>query len=60
MKLKVKDWCAAHPAFMADVEKMAFYALKDGESLTRADVNRLLVDHGLELPFSVGVLMRYW
>ncbi|WP_226359312.1 hypothetical protein [Pseudonocardia sp. ICBG601] len=60
VKLKVKDWCAAHPAFMADVEKMAFYALKDGESLTRADVNRLLVDHGLELPFSVGVLMRYW
>ncbi|WP_226360870.1 hypothetical protein [Pseudonocardia sp. ICBG1142] len=57
---KVKDWCVAHPAFMADVEKMALCALKDGESLARADVERLLADHGVESPFSVGVLMRYW
>ncbi|WP_226358752.1 hypothetical protein [Pseudonocardia sp. ICBG601] len=57
---KVKDWCAAHPEFMADVEKMALYALKDGAPIAHADVGRLLADHGLELPFSVGVLMRHW
>ncbi|WP_226351945.1 hypothetical protein [Pseudonocardia sp. ICBG601] len=33
-KRKVKDWCAAHPAFMADAEKMAFCAVKDGAPLT--------------------------
>ncbi|WP_226363107.1 hypothetical protein [Pseudonocardia sp. ICBG1142] len=60
VKRVVEVWCAAHPALMSDVEKMAFNALKDGESLAQADVERLLSEHGLELPFSVGILMRYW
>ncbi|WP_226358681.1 hypothetical protein [Pseudonocardia sp. ICBG601] len=60
MKLKVKDWRAAHLAFIADAEKMPFCAVKNGEPLTQADVKRLLVEHGLELPLSVGTLMRHW
>ncbi|WP_226360777.1 hypothetical protein [Pseudonocardia sp. ICBG1142] len=60
VKRVVKAWCAAHPEFMADVERMASCTVKDGEPLTQVGVERLLAEHGLELPFSVGVLMRHW
>jgi hypothetical protein len=41
VKCRVERWCAEHPAFMSDVEQAAFYAMKDGESFTKADVEQL-------------------
>lgn len=56
----VERWCAAHKAFMSDLEQAMFYAMKDGDSFTKAGVEQLLAEHGLELPFSVHDLMRHW
>ena len=53
-------WCAQHPDFMQHVEQSMFYARKDGQNVTEADVRALLAEHGLELAFSVKDLMRHW
>jgi predicted DsbA family dithiol-disulfide isomerase len=59
-KRRVERWCAAHEEFMQRVEQSMFYAMKDGENVTEADVLALLAELGLELPFSVKDLMRHW
>lgn len=59
-KRQVQRWCAAHPEFMQHVEQSMFYAMKDGQNVTEADVRAVLGEHGLELPFSVKDLMRHW
>lgn len=59
-KRRVERWCAEHEEFMQRVEQSMFYAMKDGENVTEADVLALLAEHGLELPFSVKDLMRHW
>lgn len=45
---------------MDQVEQAMFYAIKDGDSLTKADVEQMLAEHSLELPFSTRDLMRHW
>jgi hypothetical protein len=37
-----------------------FCALKDGENVTEADVQAMLTEHRLELPFSIKDLMKHW
>jgi hypothetical protein len=59
-KRQVQRWCAQHPEFMQHVEQSMFYATKDDQNVTEADVRALLAEHGLELPFSVKDLMQYW
>jgi hypothetical protein len=44
---------------MQHVEQSMFYAMKDGQNVTEADVRAILAEHGLELPFSVKDLMRH-
>lgn len=63
VKRQVQRWCEAHPEVMQHVEQAMFYALKDGENLTAADVRTILAEHGLDavqLGFSVKDLMRHW
>ena len=60
VKRQAQRWCAQHPEFMQHVEQSMFYAMKDGQNVTEADVRAILADHGLELPFSVKDLMRHW
>ena len=57
---QVQHWCAEHPDFMQHVEQSMFYAMKDGQNVTEADVRAILAEHGLELSFSVKDLMRHW
>jgi hypothetical protein len=57
-KRRVERWCAEHGEFMQHAEQSMFYALKDGETVTAADVLAILAEHGLESPFSVKDLMR--
>ena len=45
---------------MAHVEQAVFYAMKDGENITEADVREILTGHGVELPLSVKDLMKHW
>lgn len=59
-KRQVQRWCAQHPEFMGHVEQSMFYAMKDGQNLTEADVRAILAEHGVELGFSVKDLMRHW
>ena len=59
-KRQVQRWCAQQPEFMQHVEQSMFYAMKDGQNVTEADVRAILVEHGLELPFLVKDLMRHW
>jgi hypothetical protein len=59
-KRRVERWCAAHEEFMQRVEQSMFYAMKDGENVTEADVLALLAELSLELPFSVKDLMTHW
>jgi hypothetical protein len=59
-KRQVQRWCAQHPQFMQHVEQSMFYALKDGQNFTEADVRAIVAEHGLELPFTVKGLMRHW
>ena len=59
-KRQAQRWCAQHPEFMQHVEQSMFYAMKDGQNVTEADVRAILAEHGLELPFSVKDLMRHW
>ena len=60
VKRQVERWCAGHEEFMAHVEQAMFYAMKDGENITEADVREILTGHGVELPFSVKDLMKQW
>jgi hypothetical protein len=60
VKRKAQRWCAQHPEFMQHVEQSMFYAMKDGQNVTEADVRAILAEHGLDLPFSVKDLMRHW
>ena len=59
-KRQAQRWCAQHPEFMQHVEQSMFYAMKDGQNVTEAEVRAILAEHGLELPFSVKDLMRHW
>jgi len=59
-KRQVQRWCGQHAEFMQHVEQSMFCAMKDGESVTEADVRAILAGHGVELPFSVKDLMRHW
>jgi carboxylesterase type B len=59
-KRQVQRWCAQHPEFMQHVEQSMFYAMKDGQNVTEADVRAILAEHGLELPFWFKDLMRHW
>jgi hypothetical protein len=59
-KRQVQRWCAQHPDFMQHVERSMFYAMKDDQKVTEADVREILVEQGMELPFSVKDLMRHW
>jgi hypothetical protein len=56
----VQQWCAAHKEFMGHVEQAMFYAMKDGEQFTQADVEQMLAEHGLEPAFSTRDLIRHW
>ncbi len=60
VKKGVRRWCEKHSEFRADIERAMFYALKDGEAFTEADVTALLKDHCLQPPFTVKELMRHW
>lgn len=60
VKRRVQRWCAERAEFMQHVDQAMFCAMKDGETVTEADVSVILADYGLELPFSVKELMRYW
>jgi hypothetical protein len=57
---RVRRWCAQHAEFMRHVERPMFYAMRDGQNITEADVRAILAEHGVELPFSVKDLMRHW
>jgi hypothetical protein len=59
-KRRVERWCADHRQFMQHVDQAMLYALKDGENLTEADVQAILTERGLELPFSITDLMKHW
>ena len=60
VKRQVERWCAKHKDVMQHVEQAMLYALKDGENVTEADVRAIVTEHGLELPFPVKDLMKYW
>jgi hypothetical protein len=60
VKRQVERWCAEHEDLIQHVDQAMLYALKDGETVTEADVRAILTEHGLELPFSVKDLMRHW
>ena len=53
IKHQVERWCAAHPDLMQHFEQAMFYAIKDGENITEADVREILAGQGVELPFPV-------
>ncbi|HWF68860.1 MAG TPA: hypothetical protein VG187_04725 [Mycobacterium sp.] len=59
-KRRVERWCAEHGEFMQHVDQAMFCALKDGENVTEADVEAMLTEHRLELPFSIKDLMKHW
>ncbi len=59
-KRRVQRWCEQHPEVMQHIEQATFYAMKDGENVRVTDVRALLTEHGLELPFPVEDLMKYW
>jgi hypothetical protein len=59
-KRQAQRWCAQHPEFMQHVEQSMFYAMKDGQNVTEADVRAMLAEHGFQLPFSVKDLMGNW
>jgi hypothetical protein len=59
-KRRVERWCAERGEFMQHVERVMFCAMKDGENVTEADVQAILTEHGVKLPFSVKDLMRHW
>ncbi len=59
-KRRVQRWCGQHPEVVQHLDQAAFYAMKGGENVTAADVRAVLAEHGLELPFPVGDLMRHW
>lgn len=60
VKQQVERWCAAHPDLMQHFEQAMFYAMKDGENITEADVREILAGQGVELPFPVKDLMKHW
>jgi hypothetical protein len=60
VKREVQRWCAADEEFMGHVEQVMFYAMKDGDSFGKADVEQLLSEHSLELPLLTLDLMRHW
>lgn len=60
VKRSVHRWCAANSDFMGDIEQAMFYAIKDGDNFTEADVSALLKGRSLEPPFTVNELMRHW
>jgi len=60
IKKSVRRWCAKHSDFMGDIEQAMFYAMKDGDTFTEADVRALLKARSLEPPFTVKELMRHW
>lgn len=60
IKKSVRRWCVKHCDFMSDIEQAMFYAMKDGDAFTEADVSALLKERSLELPFTVKELMRHW
>jgi hypothetical protein len=45
---------------MSDIDRAMFYAMKDGDDFTEADVSALLKERSLEPPFTVKELMRHW
>lgn len=59
-KRRVQRWCGQHPEVVQHFDQAAFYAMKDGENVTAADVLALLAEHGLEVPFPVEDLMKHW
>ncbi|MBS4730627.1 hypothetical protein MSM1_20670 [Mycobacterium sp. SM1] len=59
-KRRVQRWCGQRPEFVQHLEQAAFYAIKDGENVTAADVRAMLAEDGLELPFPVEDLMKHW
>ena len=59
-KRRVQRWCGQHREVVQHFDQAAFYAMKDGENATVADVRAILAEHGLELPFPVEDLMKHW
>lgn len=59
-KRRVQRLCGQHPEIVQHFDQAAFYAMKDGGNVTAADVRAILAEHGLELPFPVEDLMKYW
>lgn len=59
-KRRVQRWCGQHPEVVQHFDQATFYAMKDGENVTVADVLAILAEHGLELPFPVEDLMKHW
>lgn len=60
IKKNVRRWCVGYSDFMGDIEQAMFYAMKDGDTFTEADVSALLKERSLEPPFTVKELMRHW
>lgn len=60
IKKSVRRWCDQHSDVMSDIEQAMFYAIKDGDNFTEADVSALLNERSLEPPFTVKDLMRHW
>ncbi|AOS94792.1 hypothetical protein AN480_27255 (plasmid) [Mycobacterium intracellulare subsp. chimaera] len=58
-KRRVQRWCGQHPEIVRDIEQAAFYAMKDGDTVTAADVLAILAEHGLAVPFPVEDLMEH-
>jgi hypothetical protein len=44
-KRRVQRWCGQHPEVVQHLEQAAFYAMKDGESVTAADVRAILASN---------------
>ncbi|CAN5735360.1 hypothetical protein BH09ACT7_BH09ACT7_45760 [soil metagenome] len=59
-KRRVQRWCEQHPEVVQHLEQAVLYTMKDGENVSATDVRALLTEHGLELPFPVEDLMKYW
>ena len=60
VKGRVRTWCTRHTELMEHAEQAMVYAMKEGETLTEADVSAIVNDHGVALPFTVNELMRHW
>jgi len=60
IKKSARRWFARYSDFMSEIEQAMFYAMKDCDTFTEADVSALLKKRSLVPPFTVKELMRHW